>query len=1087
MIETLTLADLCQPGSTLAVSPDDRVGRTLAIMAEQQLSAVVVAVDGCPVGIFTERDVLGLMARGDYDPEARLCDLMTPDPVTVSPQLTFAAGYARMAGHGFRHLVLADGQGRLYGVLSETDFARALGAEELMGPRTVADLMTRNPATFQDRTQEHADTERLRAIFDHSPAGIALGDIQGRLVLANPALYEILGYREHPQELVGRHFSDLTLPEDRAGDIAQFARLQAGELPSYRIEKQYLRRDGTTARVEVTVSAIRDLSGRMTASLAIVNDISALRLAQEHLLEAQAIAHVGSWELDIADGTMIWSDETYRLLGYTPGEVEANEERLLAAMPAADRAARAAALTAALASPDGHYRLEHRVQGVDGVPHILLAEGRIARDAQGRPMRLTGTSLDVTRQRATEAALRAEQTRLAAQRRRLANIIAGTRVGTWEWEVQTGATVFNARWAEIAGYRLEELAPTTIETWIRLAHPEDLPISNALLQRHFRGELDTYECEVRVRHKDGHWVWVFDQGRVVSWGPAGEPLLMSGIHQDISERHRAQERLRESEARLRAVFDNAPLGMALVGADGRVTLANQALGTFLGCAPERAVGMPVYGMSPPQERRADRIILADLIAGRRTSYRATKRYRRVDGREVWGDLRVTLLPNRPGEPPSPLGMVEDVTELYAANAQRQALEDALGRYTLQLEELVDVANLPLALPEQVCALLSLGCRSLGMTAALLGQLDSGHRALATVRVDDPDGQLPRLGRRALDDILGGQGQPRVLGPERLTRSTVAAGFVSCIGVAFDCPRPDGPSDTLILTLWSTEPPLNLGGPERQILRLVAQRAAAVYHNERLQRSLIQAKERETIGHLASGVAHDFNNLLGVIDANLFYLENRLQDRITDPELVQVLDEIQSALGQAKVVTSGMLSLSRAGGVPLESVDLASTVADLVRILIHLLPPAIQLTVQIPADLKTRSNRGFLQAALLNLALNARDAMPNGGQLRIAAQPGPWDAGARLAVGRLPAGDGVELSVTDTGTGMHPEILARIFEPLFSTKAKQRGHGLGLFMVQEFVSRSGAGLTVNSSPGEGTRFSLLLPPAGDAVADTAATR
>ena len=136
--------------------------------------------------------------------------------------------------------------------------------------------------------------------------------------------------------------------------------------------------------------------------------------------------------------------------------------------------------------------------------------------------------------RQTERTARA----LAAERERLNGILEGTRVGTWEWHIPSGRTVFNERWADMVGYQLAELAPTTIETWERLVHPQDLPRAQAALQKHFRGEEDFYNVEFRMRHRDGHWVWVHDRGRVLEWNRAGEPVRMLGTHTDISRRKR---------------------------------------------------------------------------------------------------------------------------------------------------------------------------------------------------------------------------------------------------------------------------------------------------------------------------------------------------------------------------------------------------------------------------------------------------------------------------------------------------------------------------------------------------------------------
>ena len=127
--------------------------------------------------------------------------------------------------------------------------------------------------------------------------------------------------------------------------------------------------------------------------------------------------------------------------------------------------------------------------------------------------------------------------------RRLADVIKGTNIGTWEWNVQTGQTNVNARWAEIIGYTLEEISPINIDTWIKFAHPDDLQKSNQLLERHFRGELEYYELASRLRHKDGHWVWILDRGRLVSRTASGAPLLMSGSHEDISAKKMAEAQL----------------------------------------------------------------------------------------------------------------------------------------------------------------------------------------------------------------------------------------------------------------------------------------------------------------------------------------------------------------------------------------------------------------------------------------------------------------------------------------------------------------------------------------------------------------
>ena len=204
-----------------------------------------------------------------------------------------------------------------------------------------------------------------------------------------------------------------------------------------------------------------------------------------------------------------------------------------------DRPAVVEAVEAAIAERRP-WQVEYRVRHRDGSIRRVSERGRAVFDEDGEVRHLDGFILDVT-----------ERTRLAEQlqreQQRLRSILDGTNVGTWEWNVQSGATVFNERWAEIVGYELAELEPVSIETWASFVHPEDLALSNALLEEHFAGRSAFYDCEARMRHRDGHWVWVHDRGRVASWTADGQPLWMAGTHQDIAERKRVEQELIEAK------------------------------------------------------------------------------------------------------------------------------------------------------------------------------------------------------------------------------------------------------------------------------------------------------------------------------------------------------------------------------------------------------------------------------------------------------------------------------------------------------------------------------------------------------------
>lgn len=181
---------------------------------------------------------------------------------------------------------------------------------------------------------------------------------------------------------------------------------------------------------------------------------------------------------------------------------------------------------------------------------------------------------DISERKAAERAL-------AVSRQRLSDILWGTGVGTWEWNVRTGETRFNERWAEMVGYRLEELQPTSIAVWERFAHPDDLALSAQALQRHFNGETEHYEIEMRMRHRSGEWIWVLDRGRVLTRGADGAPEWMAGTHLEITRRKLAEERALEARLLLEAALENSPSGIIVAAAsDSCIRFVNRAAQRF---------------------------------------------------------------------------------------------------------------------------------------------------------------------------------------------------------------------------------------------------------------------------------------------------------------------------------------------------------------------------------------------------------------------------------------------------------------------------------------------------------------------------
>lgn len=278
------------------------------------------------------------------------------------------------------------------------------------------------------------------------------------------------------------------------------------------------------------------------------------------------------------------------------------------------------------------------------------------------------------------------------QAERLKCIIDGTNIGTWEWNVQTGETTFNERWAEIIGYRLEELAPVDINTWLNHAHPDDLRESGARLERHFSGETPFYDYQCRMRHKSGRWVWVHDRGRVVSWTEEGKPLMMYGTHADITEMREQQDEAHRTSAQLQAILDSAT-GVSVIATnpDGLITLFNRGAQRLLGYQAEEVVWLQTpalihLGEEVEQRGRELSQLLGREISGfevfvhlARQGEPETRQWTYVhkDGTRRRVNLTVSAIFDRQGTLSGYLGIASDISELESTT---RALQESENRF-----------------------------------------------------------------------------------------------------------------------------------------------------------------------------------------------------------------------------------------------------------------------------------------------------------------------------------------------------------------------------------------------------------------------
>jgi signal transduction histidine kinase len=278
------------------------------------------------------------------------------------------------------------------------------------------------------------------------------------------------------------------------------------------------------------------------------------------------------------------------------------------------------------------------------------------------------------------------------------------------------------------------------------------------------------------------------------------------------------------------------------------------------------------------------------------------------------------------------------------------------------------------------------------------------------------------------------------------------------------------------------------GLEQRVAERTEELAAAnrqlrgeIEERNRVEASLLQAQKMEAVGHLTGGIAHDFNNLLMAIMGNLDLIKRRLADGRADVE--GFADNAILASKRAAALTRRLLAFARRQPLARQSVEVIGLIEDLQPVLRTTVGSSVEVRFSADEGLWTAwCDRHQLENALLNLIINARDAMPGGGLVKLAAGNVTLDRREAASLGAAGAGDYVRISVEDQGHGMPPEVLERVFEPFFTTKPVGHGTGLGLSMLYGFVRQSGGAVHIRSVVGQGTEVAVLLPRLARTVAE-----
>ncbi|MEJ5999917.1 PAS domain S-box protein [Paucibacter soli] len=395
--------------------------------------------------------------------------------------------------------------------------------------------------------QLNQDLQRLAMVAERTTNAVICTDRQLRITWVNEGFTRMTGYSA--QEAQGRSPNELfSHPGSDAEVQRAFAEAGRAGLGCHR-EVCNRRKDGSLFWVDVDIQPVRDEQGELSGFIEIALDISE-RKAQELRLAAamresesllDTIRRHAIVSITDAAGVIISANEAFcRISQYSEAELLGRKHSIVKSdvQPPVfwETVWRVISSGASWRGQICNRAKDGSLYWVDSIiAPILGADGTIDRYVSIRH--------DITASRMAARELQRE-------RERLSNIIEGTNAATWEWNLQTGEVVLNERWAEMIGYRLEELQPISLDTWRSHVHPLDLRESSQIAKRHLEGELPAYEAELRLKHRDGHWVWVLSRGKLSSHTEDGKPLWISGTHLDITARKLAEESLRKSKSLL---------------------------------------------------------------------------------------------------------------------------------------------------------------------------------------------------------------------------------------------------------------------------------------------------------------------------------------------------------------------------------------------------------------------------------------------------------------------------------------------------------------------------------------------------------
>jgi PAS domain S-box-containing protein len=878
-----------------------------------------------------------------------------------------------------------------------------------------------------------ASETELRTFAAAMPHHVWAAKPDGKLDWFNDKVLEYTGLK--PYVLHGDGWGQVVHPDDLGRALEAWQKALTSST-IYEVEFRLRRSDGVYRWHLARAMPIRDDAGKTARWIGTNTDIDdriraerALRDREADLARVQQIGKVGGVEVLLTDGFHNRRSPEYLVIhGLPPEAAHESHEDWVRRLHPDDREKTEREFIEAVKSNALEYNAEYRiVRPIDGLVRWIAVKAEIERDEQARALRLVGAHIDITDRKLAEDAVRESEERFRL-------VSESAPVMLWMGDVDGKCLYLNRLLREFWGATPDGALGLD---WSKFLHPDDAPALFAAVGEAMRKHM-AFTVEARYRRHDGEYRLLLTDGQP-RFDASGDFLGMIGVNVDVTDRRLAERSLKESEERFRLIANSAPVPMWVSRLDGKRAFVNQAYMAFLGLSYDECLVFDWRKVLHPDDLQR---ILGEQITGESSKkpFTLEARYRRGDGEWCWlrSESQPRWGPN--GEHIGFIGVAHDITAAKQAEAELRGLNETLEAQvdarTRERDRIWNVSQdiLVVADPQGVLLNVSPAATArLGWSQAEL----VGRTTEWIAHPDDSEVNHLRAGgvtHRFENRLRGKDGSYRWL-------SWTAVSHEGLIyATARDVTDEKEAADTL----------------------------------RRTEEALRQSQKMEAVGQLTGGIAHDFNNLLQGIVGSLDLVQKRLADGRVG-EIQRYVNGAMTSANRAAALTHRLLAFSRRQPLDPKAVRANPLIVSMEDLLRRTLGERIQLELALAGDLwATLCDQNQLENSILNLAINARDAMPDGGTLRIETTNTRLDAKAAAGDRDITPGDYVCICVTDTGTGMTPDVVARAFDPFFTTKPTGQGTGLGLSMIYGFARQSDGHANISSAVGKGTTVSLYLP-------------